>query len=93
VGSGFDPLLGKTVINDLILVQKAELAAAITDAVKSLRHDYEEVLSSYRDLVHELDELLNGAGAAKQASLCDIVSQVRSENIRSKYFSYAKEAK
>lgn len=52
--------------------------------------DYEEVLADYRRLVRELDELLNGAGAAEQASLCDIVSQVRSENIRSKYFSYAK---
>ncbi len=40
--------------------------------------DYEEVLADHRRLVRELDVLLNGeAGAAKQASLCDIVSQVR----------------
>jgi hypothetical protein len=39
---------------------------------------YEEVLASHRRLVRELDVLLNGEeGAAQQASLCDIVSQVR----------------
>jgi hypothetical protein len=39
--------------------------------------DYEEVLADHRRLVRELDVLINGeAGAAKQASLCDIVSQV-----------------
>lgn len=37
--------------------------------------DYEEVLSAHRRLVRELDVLLNGSGAAKQASLCDIVGQ------------------
>lgn len=41
---------------------------------------YEEVLADHNRLVRELDVLLNGEqGAAKQASLCDIVSQVRSE--------------
>jgi len=49
--------------------------------------DYEEVLEGHRRLVRELDVLLNGAGAAKQASLCDIVSQVRSEGIRSRQFT------
>lgn len=40
--------------------------------------DYEEVLADHRRLVRELDVLLNGEeGAAKQASLCDIVAQVR----------------
>lgn len=40
--------------------------------------DYEEVLQEHRRLVRELDVILNGiSGAAKQASLCDIVSQVR----------------
>lgn len=39
--------------------------------------DYEEVLADHRRLVRELDVLLNGEhGAAKQASLCDIVAQV-----------------
>jgi hypothetical protein len=48
--------------------------------------DYKSVLDDKRRLTRELDVLLNGAGAAKQASLCDIVSQVRSENIRSSQF-------
>lgn len=38
--------------------------------------DYEEVLADHRRLVRELDVLLNGDGAAVQASLCDIVGQV-----------------
>lgn len=39
--------------------------------------DYEEVLADHRALVRRLDVALNGgAGAAKQASLCDIVGQV-----------------
>jgi hypothetical protein len=42
--------------------------------------DYETVLADHRRLVRELDVLLNGeAGAAKQASLCDIVAQVQQE--------------
>jgi hypothetical protein len=39
--------------------------------------DYEEVLADHRRLVRELDVALNGDGAAKQASLCDIVAQVK----------------
>jgi hypothetical protein len=40
--------------------------------------DYEEVLADHRRLVRELDVLLNGEeGAAPQASLCDIVAQLR----------------
>jgi hypothetical protein len=41
--------------------------------------DYEEVLADHKRLVRELDVLLNGEGAAKQASLCDLVGQVRRE--------------
>lgn len=39
--------------------------------------DYEQVLADHRRLVRRLDVALNGeAGAAKQASLCDIVGQL-----------------
>lgn len=39
---------------------------------------YEQARADELRLVRELDELLNGEdGAARQASLCDIVSQVR----------------
>ncbi|HHJ1522755.1 TPA: hypothetical protein ACQGZX_001208 [Pseudomonas aeruginosa] len=42
--------------------------------------DYEEVLADHRRLVREMDVLLNGeAYAAKQAMLCDLVSQVEAE--------------
>lgn len=52
-------------------------------ALRARVADYEEVLTDHRRLVRELDVLFNGeAGAAKQASLCDIVSQVRREGIR-----------
>lgn len=56
----------------------------------SLEHpmDYEEVLADHKRLVRELDVLLNGGGAARQASLCDIVSQVRRERIRSWGYRY-----
>lgn len=40
--------------------------------------DIDAVLADHKRLVRELDVLLNGeAGAAEQASLCDIVAQVR----------------
>jgi hypothetical protein len=39
--------------------------------------DYEEVLADHRRLVREIDVILNGEeGAAKQASLCDLVGQI-----------------
>lgn len=38
--------------------------------------DYEEVLASHRSLVREIDVAMNGAGAAPQASLCDLVPQI-----------------
>ena len=44
------------------------------------RGEYEIVLADHRRLVRELDVALNGeAGAAQQASLCDIVGQVKDE--------------
>lgn len=39
--------------------------------------DYEAVLTDHRRLVRELDVALNGEDAAPQASLCDIVAQVK----------------
>lgn len=40
------------------------------------------MFADHKRLVRELDVLLNGeAGAAAQASLCDIVSQVRAERL------------
>lgn len=44
--------------------------------------DYEVVLAEHRRLVRRLDVLLNGAGAAQQATLCDIVAQLETELAR-----------
>lgn len=45
--------------------------------------DYEECLADHRRLVRELDVGLNGEeGAAEQASLCDIVGQVKDRRWR-----------
>lgn len=56
---------------------RAQAQAAIV-AIGILRiKDYEKVLADHRRLVRELDVALNGDGAALQASLCDIVAQVK----------------
>lgn len=46
--------------------------------IAKVKNDYEEVLTDNRKLVRKLDVIINGKEAAKQASLCDIVSQLRS---------------
>lgn len=62
-----------------------ELAAIISRHLEgeqgSLKiDDYEDVLNGYRKLVRELDVIWNGEeGAAKQASLCDMVAQIENE--------------
>ena len=43
----------------------------------------DKVADEKRLLVRELDVLLNGKGAAPQASLIDLIAQVRREGIRS----------
>lgn len=51
--------------------------------LESVQQNYEEVMEDHRRLVRELDVLINGEeGAAKQASLCDIVAQVRREGLK-----------
>jgi len=59
---------------------------SIPQDIHTVIADYEEVLEDQKSLVRELDVLLNGDGAAQQASLCDIVGQVRAEHIRSKKY-------
>lgn len=39
--------------------------------------DYEQVLEDHRRLVREMDVIINGENAAQQASLCDMVAQLR----------------
>jgi succinate dehydrogenase flavin-adding protein (antitoxin of CptAB toxin-antitoxin module) len=46
-------------------------------AIKEQVADYEEVQKCHDELVRELDVIINGENAAQQASLCDIVAQMR----------------
>lgn len=45
------------------------------ERLTSVMADYEDVLRNHRALVRRLDVALNGDGAAKQASLVDLVAQ------------------
>ncbi len=54
--------------------KKATLSRTTLPAEK----DYEEVIADHKRLVRELDVIINGDNAAQQASLCDIVAQLRS---------------
>ncbi|CUJ81874.1 Uncharacterised protein [Achromobacter sp. 2789STDY5608615] len=58
------------------------IEAATQERLLAPLEDYERVLADHRRLVGELDVLLNGDGAAPQASLCDIVAQVRRAGIK-----------
>ena len=51
-------------------------------AVTMVATEYEAVLAEQRDLVRRLDVALNGDGAAKQASLCDLVAQIEKRSCR-----------
>lgn len=61
----------------------AQLIAAHTfgerfEASAEVTRDYEEVLTDHRRFAREIDVIMNGEeGAAKQASLCDLVAQIR----------------
>jgi hypothetical protein len=53
-----------------------EIASALSETVTTA--DYEEVLADHRRLVREIDVILNGEeGAARQASLCDLIPQIK----------------
>jgi len=47
----------------------------LLEVVREVHEDYKEAQDDHNRLVRELDVLMNGDGAAKQASLCDIVAQ------------------
>lgn len=72
--------------DEMVLVSMGRIRAAFSrygQPAQPATSDYEEVLADHRRLVRKLDVLLNGEeGAAKQASLCDIVAQVQREGIK-----------
>lgn len=67
------------------LIYLSQAISAVQDAAKrhpapAVVQDYEQIFADHRRLVRELDVLINGEdGAAEQASLCDIVAQVKRE--------------
>ena len=63
-------------------------AAGELEMLRDLVRVYEDVIADHERLVRELDVALNNDGAAKQASLCDIVSQVQAENRRRELETY-----
>ena len=65
---------------DAYLAIQAHIAQPVEERLTIA--DYEKVLADHLRLVRELDVALNGDGAAKQASLCDIISQVKDKRWR-----------
>jgi len=66
--------------SDSIYQDAVNYAATISPAPPSGEltiNDYKEVIEDNKRLVRELDILLNGENTAKQASLCDIVAQLK----------------
>lgn len=59
-------------VDNIVAQQQAEIKH-----LRSIIKDYEEVNESHMAQVRELDQIINGKGAAPQASLCDIVAQLR----------------
>jgi len=60
-----------------VMIESYDECKRNLDALKQRMEDCEEVDADHKRLVRELDVLLNGNGAAKQASLCDIVCQLK----------------
>jgi len=73
-------------LNAMWVEQDQEIAAALAASPQPQGEDLALVQAERDRLVRDLDVLLNGEGAAQQASLCDIVAQVRMEGIRSPKF-------
>jgi len=80
--SDWQVTLAYDVISSLRRLYQEDLSIEIVPlyaAHSQQAQDYQEVLDSHAALVRELDGLLNNGVAAPQASLCDLVSQVRKQ--------------
>ncbi len=60
------------------LADKLRAAAAELERLEELERANRDVHNSHSLMVRRLDTALNGEGAARQASLCDIVQQMES---------------
>lgn len=58
---------------------KQFIASIIESVLTDYHDDLQEVIEDGKRLVRELDVIWNGDGAAKQASLCDMVGQIQAE--------------
>ncbi|QBQ72153.1 hypothetical protein HWC14_gp04 [Serratia phage Parlo] len=83
---GIDPDMSNAAclreINEELPGMAITMFSQVATAIHDLKDGYETAADDKRRLVRELDVLLNGDGAAKQASLCDLVAQVRREVVR-----------
>jgi hypothetical protein len=60
------------------LASEAPAILALANQMADLLGDYERAMADHRKLVRELDVVLNGeGGAARQASLCDLIEPAR----------------
>lgn len=48
----------------------------MSNLVKIIK-DYKDTIKDHQRLVREIDVIMNGRGAAQQASLCDLVGQIK----------------
>lgn len=77
------PSAGEKIVNEHFGVyfntgiQDDKLAKAIDAAIRDSIADYELAFADHRRLVREIDIIMNGAGAALQASLCDLVGDIK----------------
>jgi len=81
---------------DYAKYRDAQIGFNIAEEAISLIQDYEDVLADKRRLTKEIDVALNGDGAAEQASLCDIVAQVKAikrESVVDKSAEWMKDVK
>ncbi len=79
----------KQILADLdnsVIVCRQTMRKAIEDALHQV-DDFNEITANHKRLVRQLDVALNGnEGAAKQASLCDIVAQVQGMTAKPPYY-------
>jgi len=82
IGAGWGSCIARKA-NKCMHCNAKEAFDIISDYIKrttmTVASEYEAVIDDHRRLIRELDIALNGEGAAEQASLCDIVAQVKHE--------------
>jgi hypothetical protein len=73
------------------LVKHIKALRSRVEELERLCADHEEVHADKRRLVREIDVIMNGDGAAKQASLCDLVHQIEALTKDAKRYRWLRE--